>query len=32
MFLQRTQKLVKFENATKALEKSKPQNQKEVYY
>lgn len=30
MFLQRTQKLVKFENATKALEKSKPQNQKEL--
>ena len=30
MFLNRTQKLVKLENAQKALQKAKPQNQKEV--
>jgi hypothetical protein len=30
MFLQRTQKLVKLESAQKALQKAKPQNQKEV--
>lgn len=30
MFLLRTQKLVKFENATKALEKAKPQNKNEL--